>query len=106
MGMSAKFTMDYVSVGQTDDARLELDAIGLDVTMETPWYGGEVAQASSTASGHALPIVNFDLSQGDYNGIALSICGWNPVMDPPLVHGQVRQWRYQLSNHLVAFTLL
>ena len=72
---NAKFTMDYVSVGQTDDARLELDAIGLDVTMETPWYGGEVAQASSTASGHALPIVNFDLSQGDYNGIALSICG-------------------------------
>ena len=72
---SAKFTMDYVSVGQTDDARLELDAIGLDVTMETPWYGGEVAQASSTASGHSLPVLNFDLSEGDYNGMALSICG-------------------------------
>ena len=72
---NAKFTMDYVSVGQTDDARLELDAIGLDVSMETPWYGGEVAQASSTASGHSLPILNFDLSQGDYNGMALSICG-------------------------------
>ena len=72
---NAKFTMDYVSVGQTDDARLELDAIGLDVTMETPWYGGEVAQASSTANGHALPVVDFDLSQGDYNGMALSICG-------------------------------
>ena len=70
---NAKFTMDYVSIGQTDDARLELDAIGLDVTMETPWYGGEVAQASSTASGHSLPVLNFDLSQGDYNGMALSI---------------------------------
>ncbi len=72
---NAKFTLDYVSVGQTDDARLELDAIGIDVTMETPWYGGEVGQASSTASGHSLPVVDLDLSQGDYNGMALSICG-------------------------------
>ena len=72
---NAKFTMDYVSVGQTDDARLELDAIGIDVTMETPWYGGEVAQATSTANGHALPVLDVDLSQGDYNGMALSVCG-------------------------------
>ena len=72
---NAKFTMDYVSVGQTDDARLELDAIGIEVTMETPWYGGEVAQATSTATGHDLPVIDLDLSFGDYNGISLSICG-------------------------------
>ena len=72
---TAKFTMDYVSVGQTDDARLELDAIGIEVTMETPWYGGEVARATSTASGHDLPILDVDLSVGDYNGMSLSICG-------------------------------
>ena len=28
-----------------------------------------------SASGHSLPILNFDLSQSDYNGMALSICG-------------------------------
>ena len=72
---NAKFTMDYVSVGQTDDARLELDAIGIEVTMETPWYGGEVALASSRATGHALPVLGLDLSVGDYNGMSLSICG-------------------------------
>tara|TARA_B110000444_G_scaffold259664_1_gene304126 strand:+ start:1081 stop:3585 length:2505 start_codon:yes stop_codon:yes gene_type:complete len=72
---SIGLTMDYVSVGQTDDARLELDAIGLEVTMETAWYGGEVAQAISTASGHDMPIQEIDMSQGEYNGMSLSVCG-------------------------------
>lgn len=72
---TAKFTMDYVSVGQTDDARLELDAIGIEVTMETPWYGGEVARAVSVATGHELPVLDVDLSVGEYNGMSLSICG-------------------------------
>ena len=72
---SIGLTMDYVSVGQTDDARLELDAIGIEVTMETAWYGGEVAQAVSTASGHDMPIQEIDMSQGEYNGMSLSVCG-------------------------------
>ena len=72
---SIGLTMDYVSVGQTDDARLELDAIGIEVTMETAWYGGEVAQAVSTASGHEMPIQEIDMSQGEYNGMSLSVCG-------------------------------
>lgn len=76
---TAKFTMDYVSVGQTDDARLELDAIGIEVTMETPWYGGEVARATSTASGHELPVLDVDLSVGDYNGMSFSNCGLESI---------------------------
>ena len=72
---SIGLTMDYVSVGQTDDARLELDAIGIEVTMETAWYGGEVAQAVSTASGHDMPVQEIDMSQGEYNGMSLSVCG-------------------------------
>ena len=72
---SIELTMDYVSVGQTDDARLELDAIGIEVTMESAWYGGEVAQATSTASGHEMPIQEIDMSQGEYNGMSLSVCG-------------------------------
>ena len=76
---TAKFTMDYVSVGQTDDARLELDAIGIRVTMETPWYGGEVGQAVSTASGHDLPLIDVNLSVGEYNGMSLSVCGLESI---------------------------
>ena len=72
---SVGLTMDYVSVGQSDDARLELDAIGIEVTMETAWYGGEVAQAVSTASGHEMPIQEINMSQGEYNGMSLSVCG-------------------------------
>ena len=72
---SIGLTMDYVSVGQTDDARLELDAIGIEVTMETAWYGGEVGQAVSTASGHEMPIQEIDMSEGTYNGMSLSVCG-------------------------------
>lgn len=72
---SIELTMDYVSVGQTDDARLELDAIGIEVTMESEWYGGEVAQAVSTASGHEMPVQEIDMSQGEYNGMSLSVCG-------------------------------
>jgi len=72
---SVGLTMDYVSVGQSDDARLELDAIGIEVTMETAWYGGEVAQAVSTASGHDMPIQEINMSQGEYNGMSLSVCG-------------------------------
>ena len=72
---SVGLTMDYVSVGQSDDARLELDAIGIEVTMETAWYGGEVAQAVSTASGHDMPIQEVNMSQGEYNGMSLSVCG-------------------------------
>ena len=72
---SIGLTMDYVSVGQSDDARLELDAIGIEVTMETAWYGGEVSQAVSTASGHEMPIQEINMSQGEYNGMSLSVCG-------------------------------
>jgi hypothetical protein len=72
---SIGLTMDYVSVGQTDDARLELDAIGIEVTMETAWYGGEVGQAVSTAFGHEMPIKEIDMSLGEYNGMSLSVCG-------------------------------
>ena len=72
---SVGLTMDYVSVGQSDDARLELDAIGIEVTMETAWYGGEVSQAVSTASGHDMPIQEINMSQGEYNGMSLSVCG-------------------------------
>lgn len=81
---SIGLTMDYVSVGQTDDARLELDAIGLEVTMETAWYGGEVAQAVSTASGHDMPVQEIDMSQGEYNGMSLSVCGLESTDTSPI----------------------
>ena len=32
------FTLDYVSAGGVDDSRLVVDALGLDITDQTPWY--------------------------------------------------------------------
>ena len=50
-----EFTLDYVSVGSTDDARLDVDALGIEVIVKYPWYGSEWASASSTFSGHSMP---------------------------------------------------
>ena len=32
-------TLDYVSLGGTDDTQLDIDAVGFTVIVEYPWYG-------------------------------------------------------------------
>ncbi len=73
-----EFTLDYVSVGSTDDARLDVDALGIEVIVKYPWYGSEWASASSTFSGHSMPIVDVNLSSGQFDNMALSQCGLTP----------------------------
>lgn len=70
-----EFDLDYVSVGTTDDARLDVDAVGIEVVVKYPWYGSEWASSTSTFTGHSMPIVDVDISKGDYNNMALSQCG-------------------------------
>lgn len=70
-----EFDLDYVSVGTTDDARLDVDALGIEVVVKYPWYGSEWASSTSTFTGHSMPIVPVDISKGDYNSMALSQCG-------------------------------
>ena len=68
-------TANYESVGGTDDSQLNLDAIGVEVTMQTPWYGGEVAAASTVFNAHDTPLINLDLTAGDSQNMGYAACG-------------------------------
>ena len=68
------FTLDYVSAGGVDDSRLVVDALGLDITVQTPWYGGEVAYASSDFSGHEVPVMGLNLTEGSTDNLL-----WTPA---------------------------
>lgn len=81
------FTLDYVAAGGVDDSRLVVDAVGLEITVQTPWYGGEVAFASSEFSGHELPVIGLDLAKGETTNLALDDCGLKPTMQ-----GMNGQW--------------
>jgi hypothetical protein len=68
-------TANYESVGGTDDSQLNLDAIGVEVTMQTPWYGGEVAEATTTFESHDTPVISLDLTSGDSQNMGYATCG-------------------------------
>ncbi len=68
-------TANYESVGGTDDSQLNLDAVGIEVTMQTPWYGGEVAAAMTTFDAHETPLINLDLTAGDSQNMGYASCG-------------------------------
>jgi hypothetical protein len=88
------FTLDYVSAGGVDDSRLVVDALGLDITVRTPWYGGEVAYASSEFSGHDMPVMGLDLAEGTTDNLALDTCGLKPT-----VEGTSGQWTSEPFAH-------
>lgn len=88
------FTLDYVSAGGVDDSRLIVDAVGLDITVQTPWYGGEVAYASSQFSGHELPVMNIDFTGGSTDNMALDDCGLKPTIE-----GTTGQWTSDTFTH-------
>ena len=69
------FTLDYVSLGTTDDTQLDVDALGLSVVVKYPWYGTEWASAESTFTGHEMPITSVNLSKGNFDNIILQGCG-------------------------------
>ncbi|MCP2504525.1 MAG: hypothetical protein NLN65_04460 [Candidatus Poseidoniaceae archaeon] len=68
-------TLDYVSVGSTDDSQLNVDAVGIEVVMQTPWYGGEYGSAQAQFTGHAMPVIGLDLMSGTSDNMALAECG-------------------------------
>ena len=88
------FTLDYVSAGGVDDSRLVVDALGLDITVQTPWYGGEVAYATSTFAGHDLPVLGLDFTTGSSDNMALDACGLKPT-----VEGTTGQWTSDIITH-------
>nr|MCS5526568.1 hypothetical protein [Candidatus Poseidoniales archaeon] len=83
--------LDYVSIGTTDDSELQVDAVGLKITMQTPWYGGERVTAMSSHPVDSWPIIDIDLSSGEMNSVSSAPCGlestggtWTPdVIEKP-----------------------
>ena len=72
-------TLDYVSLGNTDDTQLDIDAVGLSIVVESPWYGTEWASVESTSMGYEMPIFSVNFEDGYFDGLQLSACGLNPV---------------------------
>ncbi len=68
-------TLDYVSNGGTDDSQLQVDAVGLKLTMRTPWYGAERVVASSINQFTDWPILDLDLSSGTLDSVSSAPCG-------------------------------
>ena len=68
-------TLDYVSNGGTDDSQLQVDAVGLKLTMRTPWYGAERVVASSINQFTDWPIIDLDLSSGALDSVSSAPCG-------------------------------
>ncbi len=72
-------TLDYVSLGGTDDTQLDVDAVGLSVIVEYPWYGTEWASVESTSQGFDMPMHTINFEEGYFDNIQLSSCGLSPV---------------------------
>lgn len=68
-------TLDYVSVGSTDDSQLNVDAVGLRVEYKAPWYGSEVGHANTQFTADELPLKALDLTTGTFDNMAYSTCG-------------------------------
>ena len=79
--------LDYVSEGTTDDSVLRVDAVGLEIVVLTPWYGGEQATATSTTSNVEIPVLHLDMDAGTTDGLSLAACGLQPSNE-----GMVGHW--------------
>jgi len=91
---SLEFTLDYVSAGGVDDSRLVVDAVGLGITVQTPWYGGEVGLATTEFTGHKMPLIGLDLAQGESINMALTDCGLTPS-----ISGTTGEWVSSALEH-------
>ena len=67
--------LDYVSNGGTDDSQLQVDAVGLKITMRTPWYGAERVVASSSFEFNNWPIIDLDITSGTLSSVSTAPCG-------------------------------
>lgn len=84
-------TANYESVGTTDDSQLNLDAIGVEVTMQTPWYGGEVSAASTIFDAHETPVMVLDLTAGSSQNMGYGACGLQSS-----VEGTTGEWTSEI----------
>ena len=66
-------TLDYVSLGTTDDTQLDVDAVGFSVIVEYPWYGTEWASVESTSQGFDMPILPLNFEAGYFDNLQINL---------------------------------
>jgi hypothetical protein len=76
-----ELTFDYVSVGQIDDSRLEIDAAAILVEVRTPWLGTERAEAVASSLVETMPVAEANWNNGTFTNMAQAPCGIQPSQD-------------------------
>ncbi|MFL2967584.1 MAG: CARDB domain-containing protein [Candidatus Poseidoniaceae archaeon] len=72
-----EINLDYVSNGGTDDSELQVDAVALEITMRTPWYGAERVTSTSINQFTEWPIIDLDITTGQLTSVSTAPCGLN-----------------------------
>ena len=70
-----EINLDYVSNGVTDDSELQVDAVALEITMRTPWYGAERVTSTSINQFTEWPIMDLDITTGVLTSVSTAPCG-------------------------------
>jgi hypothetical protein len=81
MAQGAQFTIDYVSTGTSDDSEVRVDAVGLRVKYQMPWYSFENVFANHEVSVSEVPVLDFGPYDGIHAGLSVENCGLIPDED-------------------------
>ena len=74
-----QFTVDYVSDNQgADDSEVRVDAVGLRVRHNQPWYSFENSKAEHKKILVNSPVIDFGPYDGQISGFTISSCGLIP----------------------------
>ena len=78
MAEGVQFTFDYVSTGTSDDSEVRVDAVGLRVKYQMPWYSFENVFANHEVSVFEVPVLDFGPYDGETVGLNVDSCGLLP----------------------------
>ena len=78
MAEGVQFTIDYVSTGTSDDSEVRVDAVGLRVKYQMPWYSFENVFANHEVSVFEVPVLDFGPYDGETIGLNIDSCGLLP----------------------------
>ena len=77
-----QFTVDYVSDNEgADDSEVRVDAVGLRVKYHESWYSFENSKAEHEFVAGNLPIIDFNIYEGEISGLQRTDCGLSPSGD-------------------------
>ena len=89
---SAEITLDYVSVGGTDDTQLQVDAAGFRIIHLKSSWGLETSVATTALTQLEAPIIDLNFTKGSWSELTLSSCGMQ------VVNGTVGTWTSEVME--------